>query len=248
VDEVEARLAAAGCVAAREEAAALRVAARDGADLEARLRRREVGEPLAWIVGTVDFCGSVLRIATGVYVPRPQTEELARRAAAVLPDEGRAVDLCTGCGAIAAFLRATRPGAQVVGVELDPVAAALARDNGVAAVVADAGAVPLPTGAFDVVTAVAPYVPTAAIALLPADVQRHEPRSALDGGDDGLDLVRQVVVSAARLLRPGGRLLTEVGGDQDLELAPALTAAGFAPAEPWFDEDGDLRGIAARRV
>lgn len=248
MDEVEARLTAAGCVAAREEAVTLRAAAHGADDLEARLRRREHGEPLAWIVGTVEFCGAVLRIAPGVYVPRPQTEDLARRAAALLPAGGRAVDLCTGCGAIAVFLRASRPAATVVGVDVDPGAVAVARDNGVAAVVGDVAAVPLPPGRFDVVTAVAPYVPTEAMALLPADVQRHEPRRALDGGGDGLDLVRPVVVSAARLLRPGGWLLSEVGGDQAELLAPTLAGAGFAAAEPWSDEDGDRRGIAARRA
>ena len=83
----------------------------------------------------------------------------------------------------------------------------------------DVGHLPLRPGAFDLVTAVAPYVPTGALRLLPADVQRYEPRRALDGGTDGLDLVRRVVEAAARLLRPGGWLLVEVGGDQDAALA-----------------------------
>ena len=244
MDEVEARLTAAGCVAACEEAAALRAVAPDAYALELLLRRREQGEPLAWIVGAVEFCGSAVRVAPGVYVPRPQTEGLARRAGALLPDRGRAADLCTGCGAIAVHLRAERPDATVVGVDLDPGAVTVARANGVAVIVGDVDAVPLRTGGFDVVTAVAPYVPAGAIELLPADVQRHEPRAALDGGDDGLAVVRLVVAAAARLLRSGGWLLTEVGGDQ----AEALAAAGFIDVEPWFDEDGDLRGITARRL
>jgi release factor glutamine methyltransferase len=249
VDEVEARLVAAGCVAGAAEAAALRIAAAgDGAVLEALVLRRERGEPLAWIVGAVEFCGRTVRVGVGIYVPRPQTEGLARRAVALLPDDGRAADLCTGCGAIAVHLRAERPGASVVGVDLDPVAATVARANGIAAIVGDLAAAPLRSGGFDVVTAVAPYVPTEAIALLPADVQRHEPRRALDGGDDGLAVVRRVVRTAARLLRPGGRLLTELGGDQAELLAPALADAGFAAVEPWFDEDEDLRGLVARRA
>jgi release factor glutamine methyltransferase len=97
-----------------------------------------------------------------------------------------------------------------------------------------------------VVTAVAPYVPTRELQLLPADVQRYEPRLALDGGADGLDLVRLVVQAGSRLLRPGGWLLTEVGGDQDRVLAPVLEAAGFDRSSPWFDAEGDLRGVAAR--
>jgi release factor glutamine methyltransferase len=248
MDEVETRLVAAGCVAAAEEAAALRRVAADADALDGLVRRREQGEPLAWITGWISFCGHDVRVAPGAYVPRPQTEELARRAVELLPDDGRAVDLCTGCGAIAVHLRAERPGATVVGVDLDSHAVTLAQSNGVPAIVGDVGAAPLRSGEFDVVTAVAPYVPTNAIALLPLDVQRHEPRRALDGGGDGLDLVRRVVTTAARLLRSGGALLTELGGDQAEALAPALGDAGFIDAEPWHDDDGDLRGIAARRV
>jgi release factor glutamine methyltransferase len=243
------RLWAAGCVAADEEAEELWAAAPDDATVEAWLRRREQGEPLAWITGTLAFCGRTLRIDPGVYVPRHQTEDLARRAATLLAAAAgrpRAVDLCTGAGAIAAHLRAEVPAAVVVGVDIDPLAVTCARGNGVPAVQADLDRPPLQTGAFHLVTAVAPYVPTGEVAFLPADVQRYEPRRALDGGDDGLDLVRRVVTAAGGLLRrPGGWLLTEVGGDQHDLLRPALDAAGFGPATPWFDEDGDLRGLAA---
>jgi release factor glutamine methyltransferase len=233
-------------VAAGAEAAELVAAAPDEATLEAWVRRREGGEPPAWITGTTRFCGLVLRIGPGVYVPRPQTEELARRAAARLPAGGRALDLCTGAGAVAAHLRAAVPGARVVATERDPRAATFARRNGVPTVVADLAAPVRGDGGFDLVTAVAPYVPTAAVALLPADVRRHEPLPALDGGADGLDVVRRVVAVAGRLLRPGGWLLTELGGDQDATLAPTLAAAGFAATLPWWDAEGDLRGLAAR--
>lgn len=235
------RLAAAGCVAAEEEADELRTAAPDEDTLEAWVRRRERGEPLPWIVGGVRFCGRTIRVDPGVYVPRPQTEELARRAAALLPTGGRAADLCTGAGAIAAHLVGA-----VVGVDIDPRAVACARSNGVHAVVGDAGAPPLRAGTFDVVTAVAPYVPTDDLRYLPADVQRYEPRRALDGGDDGLDVVGRVIVAAAGLLRPGGWLLTELGGDQHEALGPALAASAFHSVTPWFDDNGDLRGVAAQ--
>ena len=99
---------------------------------------------------------------------------------------------------------------------------------------------------WDLVTAVAPYVPTRELRLLPADVQRHEPRAALDGGEDGLDLVRQVVAAAGRLLRPGGWLLVELGGTQDEGLTPALAASGFDRTRRWYDDDGDLRGLASQ--
>lgn len=240
-----ARLSAAGCLAAREEAIELVRAAPDEDVLEAWVRRREQGEPLAWITGTIGFCGLAIHVERGVYVPRGQTEELAQRAAALLPPGGAAVDLCTGSGAVAACLSAAHSDATVVGIDLDPVAAACARSNGVPAVVGDLEG-PLRRQVFDVVTAVAPYVPTDDLRLLPADVARYEPRLALDGGGDGLDIVRRIVAAAARILRPGGWLLVEVGGDQDDGLGPSLDAAGFGDTVAWFDDDGDLRGLAAQ--
>jgi release factor glutamine methyltransferase len=240
----------AGCVAAEEEAAELVAAAPERALLEALVERRERGEPLAWVVGSLRFCGHEIRVDRGVYVPRLQTEELAIRAAEYLPTRGtaRALDLCTGSGAVAVHLVAARPQAGVVAVDIDRRAVACARRNGVKVVMADLDGrqPPFLGGVFDLVTAVAPYVPTGELHLLPADVQRYESRRSLDGGDDGLQLVRVIVASAARLLRSGGWLLLEVGADQDRSLAPNLTAAEFGPAQPWFDDDGDLRGIAAR--
>jgi release factor glutamine methyltransferase len=249
---VIARLRAAGCIAAEDEAREL-LAAAPGADvLEEWLRRREDGEPLAWITGRVEFCGRRLHVDPGVYVPRPQTEELARRAASALAGGGRAADLCTGTGAIAAHLMAQVPAASVVAVDLDPVAVACARRNGVDALVGDVDALVgdaaalHPGTAFDVVTCVPPYVPAGEVHLLPADVQRYEPRAALDGGAEGLDIARRVVVAAARMLAPGGSLFIELGGDQDQRLAPDLKAAGFRDVEPWTDEDDELRGLSAR--
>jgi release factor glutamine methyltransferase len=237
-------------VAAAEEAAQFLAAAPDGATLESWLCRRESGEPPAWITGTMVFCGRAIGVAPGVYVPRIQSEELARRAAARLADSARrqgrarAVDLCTGAGAVAAHLMARVPSATVLGVDVDMTAAACARGNGVPTVVADLDEPLRRRHGFDIVTAVAPYVPTDDLRLLPADVQRYEPRLALDGGVDGLDLVRRVIAAAGRLLRPGGWLLIEVGGDQDEVLAPTLAA--FDLVTTWGDDDGDLRGMAAR--
>jgi len=241
------RLVAAGCVNAAEEAAAFLAAAPDAATLEAWLRRREQGEPLSWITNQVQFCGRTLYLAPGIYVPRRQTEALARRAAALLPPRGRAIDLCTGAGPVASHLRAEIPTAFVVGIDRDPRAAACAQRNGVPTVVADLAAPVHSPAGFDLVTAVAPYVPTGELRLLPADVQRYEPRVALDGGTDGLELVRRVVAAAAGLLRPGGRVLVEAGGRQDDALAPTFAAGGFEGVTAWRDDDGDLRGIAARK-
>jgi len=193
---VVARLRAAGCVDAEQEAAAYVGAAPDPATLDGWLTRREDGEPVAWILGTVTFADEVLRIDPGVYVPRRQSEDLARRAAAQLPHGGRALDLCTGAGAIAAHLQRARPTARVVGVDRDEAAARCARRNGVATVVGDLAAPVGGDGTWDLVTAVAPYVPSGELRLLPADVQRHEPRTALDGatgeGGDEVGVAQEV--------------------------------------------------------
>jgi len=244
-DQITARLARAGCVAAADEAAELLAAAPSAAVAETWLRRREVGEPLAWIVGQVRFCGHALAVHPGVYVPRFQTEDLARRAASLLPARGRALDLCTGAGAVAVHLQRAVPSAAVIGVERDRVAARCARRNGVVVVIDDLGQSLRPIGTFDVVTAVAPYVPTGALRLLPPDTLRYEPRSALDGGADGLDIIRRVVARAGDVLRPGGWLLVELGGDQDELVIPLLHAAGFGEVASHRDGDGDLRSVAA---
>jgi release factor glutamine methyltransferase len=248
VSAIAERLLAAGCVAPEEEAEELLAAAPDPRLLEHWLNRRERGEPLAWITGRVEFCGRWLQVAPPVYVPRVQTEELARRAATRLPDHGRAADLCTGAGPVAAHLQAEVPTARVVGVELELNAARCAAGNGVRVVVGDLDLPIRPGPAFDVVTAVPPYVPTGELRFLPADVQRYEPRAALDGGSDGLEVARRVVAAAGGLLRPGGSLFVELGGEQDEALAPSLAAAELGDVEPWYDEDGELRGLSARKA
>lgn len=207
------------------------------------LDRRTDGEPLAWIIGSCSFAGVEVAVAPGVYVPRPQTEELVARAAAVLAAGGRLLDLCCGSGALAVAVRSLVPGCTVIGLDLSAAAVRCAMANGVPTVRADLAAAPIASGSLDVVVGVAPYVPTGSLHLLPSDVRRHEPRSALDGGPDGLDLVRRVVATAARLLRPGGHLLLELGATQ----ADLLTFPAFTAITVWHDEEGDPRGLAARR-
>jgi release factor glutamine methyltransferase len=245
--EVTDRLTAAGCIAADEEADELVGSAPDPTTLASFVRRREQGEPLAWITGAVRFCGRRVRVDVGVYVPRPQTEELARRAEAYLAAvlAPRAADLCTGSGAVALHLMSAVPGSSVVGVDVDQRAVRCARRNGVAAIVGDL-ADPLVRDGFDVVTSVVPYVPTSALRLLPSDVVKYEPRIALDGGSDGLQVARQLVAGAAELLRPGGRLLVELGAEQDELLERTLLAAGFGELATWSDEEGALRGLEAQ--
>ncbi len=246
--EVAARLAAAGCVFPDVEAEALLLAAGDDhRRLEALLRRRESGEPMAWITGVTSFCGCAVKVARGVYVPRPHSEALAMRAAAVLPRHGTAIDLGTGSGAVALVMQRLRPAARVMGVESDHVAAECARSNRVTVGEGDLFT-PVPDswlGRVDVIAAVLPYVPSGELAYLPHDVLAFEPRGALDGGADGLGLLERACQGAPRWLRPGGHLLLEVGGDQANHLGPLLRHLGLDLVELLVDEDQDLRGLHA---
>ncbi len=242
-------LAEAGCIAAAEEADELvHAAAGDVGALRRLVSRRTGGEPLAWLTGTVTFCGVELCVAPGVYVPRWQTEPLARRAASLLPSEGTAVDLCTGAGAVAAVLATAKPRARVVATELDGRAARCARGNGVQVFEGFLDD-PLPRRLeqrIDVLTAVVPYVPTPSFRLLPRDVRTFEPRLALDGGADGLDLLDAVARRSRRWLRPGGSVLLEMGGDQVEPMKALLRDCGFDGVEVMADEEGDPRAICAR--
>lgn len=239
----------AGCVAADEEAVELMAAARDGDELQQMLDRRLTGEPLAWITGTVDFCDLAVAVDPGVYVPRWQSEPLALLAARLLSADGWGVDLCTGSGAIGLVMQSAHPGARVVATELDPLAAACARRNGLVVYEGNLDE-PLPAelaSQVDVMVGVLPYVPSEAIHLLPRDVQHFEPRTALDGGNGGLQLIAPVVRRAPGWLKPGGWLLLEVGSDQIAEMAAMLAEAGFEAIGQLRDDDGDLRGIYGRR-
>jgi release factor glutamine methyltransferase len=241
-------LSGAGFVAAAEEAGELlHRAAGDRLLLDALVARRLTGEPLAWITGTVTFGGREVRVDPGVYVPRPQSQALAHRAAELVAPHGTALDLCTGAGAIAATISAARPDARVVASDVDGRAVTCARRNGVEAYVGDLFA-PLPAalrGHVDVVVAVVPYVPTGALPLLQRDTLTFESALSYDGGGDGADVLRRVVAGAPDFLRRGGVLLLELGGDQATLLAPELASRGFADTLVLLDEDGDVRGIEA---
>ena len=242
-------LADAGCVAPDAEAEALLAAEAEGVGpVEELVARRVAGEPLAWIVGRVVFCGLRVRVDRGVFVPRPQTEAMARRAAALLPPTGTAVDLCTGSGAVAVVMMGARPRATVVGTDVDPVAIACARSNGVDALLGDLDE-PIPAsvrGVVDVVTAVVPYVPTEELHLLPRDVLANEPRLAIDGGPGGTAVLRRAVEAAARFLHPGGTVLLEIGGDQAKGMRQTLAALGFVGITVHRDGDGLDRAIEGR--
>ncbi len=246
--ELVTRLAQAGCVAPEEEAHELAACA--GGDLSVLLSladRRLTGEPLAWITGRAAFGDLNVLVHPGVYIPRWQSLELARRATARLPENGRAVDLCTGSGAVAAALGAARPSAAVVGTDNDVRAVACARANGVEAYRGDLFAT-VPASfrtVTDVVVAVVPYVPSIELHLLPRDTLGFEDVSHYDGGRDGTDVLQRVVTDAPGFLRPGGALLLELGGDQAEVLRPALDRLGYTSLRTWSDEDGDPRGLEA---
>lgn len=249
--EIELQLARAGCVAADEEADELLVvAAGDTARLLQMLTRRLAGEPLAWVTGRVIFCGVEVRVHDGVYVPRPQSEALVRRAASALPADGVAVDLCTGSGALALALAKLVPGARVLATDLDDRAVACAVANGVEAYQGDLDA-PLPAelaGRVDVLVGVVPYVPTPELVFLPRDVLDHEPRLALDGGEDGTTFLRRALAAADRLLAPTGVALLELGGEEAARLDDELARLGLRVTHVLVDEEDDVRGIEVRRV
>jgi release factor glutamine methyltransferase len=250
LDELTARLARAGFVAAEEEAAELLAAP---GDLEAMVARRLTGEPLAWITGTAPFCGLWIRVDPGVYVPRWQTEALAWRAVERLPADGIAIDLCTGSGAIAISLALGRPGVRVLATDVSADALAVAAENvrrlGAEGVVELAqgdlwSAVHASAGPFHVIASNPPYVPSGEVPGLAREVRR-EPCIALDGGADGLELVRRIVAGAPARLAPGGLLLVELHESHAGPFPALCAAAGLERPEVRRDLAGLPRlGVA----
>nr|WP_216654413.1 putative protein N(5)-glutamine methyltransferase [Nocardioides sp. zg-DK7169] len=226
------RLRAAGCVYAEEEAAVLReAAAGDDAALERMLAERLAGRPLETVVGWTEFDGVHVALDPGVFVPRRRTSYVARLGAAGLPTGALVVDLCCGSGALGAAIARRVPAAVVHAADLDPVAVACARRNLPAQRVhhGDLYAA-LPDalrGRVDLLAVNAPYVPSDQIGLMPPEARLHEPRTALDGGPDGLDLHRRVAGGAPAWLAPGGRVLLETSTAQAPRTAALLTAAGL---------------------
>jgi release factor glutamine methyltransferase len=243
-------LAESGCIAPSAEADALFAASSEGVGpIEELVARRLLGEPLAWITGSVRFCDARIRVDPGVFVPRPHTQALTRRAVSLLPAGGIAVDLCTGSGAVAAVLGSAHPRAAVVATDVDPVAVTCARRNGVRALVGDLDEPLSPSlrGSVDVMTAVVPYVPTEELHLLPRDVVTNEPRRALDGGPRGTTVLVRAAEAAALWLRAGGSVLLELGGHQASEVATTLADMGLSEIHVHRDADGQDRAIEARR-
>ena len=235
-----------GFLAASEEAQELLVCAGgDDEQLEQLVTRRIAGEPLAWITGSVWFCGVEVSVQPGVYVPRWHTESLARRAVACLPAPGMAIDLCTGSGAIAKLMMTERPRARIVACDVDERAVACAARNGVDAYAGDLfAALPTPMKA-DVIVGVVPYVPTGELGLRQRDTFTFESSLAYDGGTDGTAVLRRAITDSHRFLRPGGTLLLELGGAQAQVLRRQLHRLRFRNIAVLHDEEGNPRGIEA---
>jgi release factor glutamine methyltransferase len=246
VPAVIARLRAAGCVFAEDEAQLLVAAAGTPSELAALVDRRVAGIPLEHVLGWAEFCGLRIAVDPGVFVPRRRTEFLVQQAVAAARRPAVVVDLCCGSGAVGVAV-ATALGAggvELHAADLDPAAVACARRN----VAAVGGRVyqgdlyePLPAGPrgrVDVLVANVPYVPSDAIGLMPPEARVHEPRVALDGGADGLDVARRVTSAAPAWLRPGGSLLFETSEEQAPDAVGIVTASGLLARVVTDDDAG----------
>jgi release factor glutamine methyltransferase len=218
-------------VFAEDEAALLLETARDAAELEAMVQRRVDGLPLEHVLGWVQFAGERYTISPGVFVPRPRTEFLVDHVAALAPSGSVILDLCCGCGAVGAAIARLSGATELHSSDSDPVAVDCAAHN-VENVYEGDLFTALPDtlqGRVDVLVVIAPYVPTEAIALLPHEARDFEPLATLDGGADGLDVLRRVLLSAREWLSPRGFLATEVSEGQVEVLVTLVAAAGLEP-------------------
>lgn len=241
-----ARLRAAGCVYAEEEARLLRATGYEGGELEALVAARVQGSPLEPLLGWVELCGRRLVVRPGVFVPRQRTALLVRLAAQRVRAGSVLVELCCGAAPVAALV----PADDVHAADLDDAAVECARLN-VPHGQVHAGDLydALPgrlRGSVDLLVANAPYVPTAEIATMPAEARDHEPVRALDGGADGVDLHRRLAVGAPEWLAPGGALLIETSAGQADLTTEAMAAAGFRTSVTMDDTIGGCVAVGIR--
>lgn len=244
---VAARLRAAGCVFAEDEAKLILATAGSPGEVSAMVERRAAGAPLEHVLGWAEFCGLRIAVEPGVFVPRRRTEFLVREAARRTPPRPVVVDLCCGTGALGAALAADlrrrgEHGFALHSADIEPAAVRCARRN----VARFGGRVhegdlfeALPDalrGRVDVLLANVPYVPTGDLGLMPPEARDHEPRAALDGGGDGLDVLRRVAAEASRWLAPGSLLLSEVSERQVPAAVAAVGRGGLDADVPVSDE------------
>jgi release factor glutamine methyltransferase len=217
--------------------------------LQSFVRRRSVDrEPIAYILGRRGFRHIEVAVDPGVLIPRPETELLVE-VGLELPPGARVLDVATGSGAVALALADERPDLLVTGTDISPAALAVARGNGTRLGLAvdwkQADLLAGLSGPWDAILANLPYVPTRVLAGLEPEVARHEPRLALDGGPDGLDLVRRLIDQASAAAVPV--LGLEIGDDQAPEVQRLLTDAGFARVDRRRDLAGVERVLVGRR-
>lgn len=231
-EDPAARLRAAGCVFAEEEAELLLEAAPDAVGLDALVARRTAGEPLEYILGWAEFCGLRVRVEPRVFVPRRRTEFLVVLAAALAAEAEHpiVVDLCCGSGAIGAALSDRVRSIDLYAADIDPDAVRCARTNIPGQAFGGDLYDALPRGlrgVVDLIVANAPYVPTGYIDTMPREARLHEALATLDGGRDGLDLHRRIAQEASAWLRPGGRVLIETSEGQAGRTAEIIARAGL---------------------
>jgi release factor glutamine methyltransferase len=226
------------------------------AALDAYVSRRERREPISHILGRKGFWSIMLQVGPQVLTPRPETEVLVMSALEAF-EPGRPftlLDLGVGSGAIALAILAERPAARGLGVDISEEALAVAREN--AANLGLAGRMALLRGdwtvgieenGFDLVVSNPPYIRSAEIPALEPEVRDYEPRLALDGGPDGLDAYRRLAPEILRVLKPGGRLLVEVGYDQADSVLALFEAAGAADLKVLIDLAGHRRVVSGTK-
>lgn len=230
-------------------------------DVRTRMRelvkRRAAAEPVAYLVGHREFFSLDFRVTPDVLIPRPDTETLVVEALERLKPLAKpnVLDFCTGCGCVAVAVAKNHPGAQLTATDVSPAALNIARGNaerhGVAERIhcleGDLSS-PLPAEArFDMIVSNPPYVRTEELPELDPQVSRHEPRLALDGGPDGLDVIRRIIVEAPRHLIPDGRLLLECSPEQAAAVSRLLSECGrFVDVRTCADLSGTPRVVLGR--
>jgi release factor glutamine methyltransferase len=237
--DLVARLRAAGCVFAEDEARLLLEAAGTPLELATMAARRAAGVPLEHVLGWAAFLGLRIAVDPDVFVPRRRTEFLARQAIRRARPGAAVVDLCCGSGAVAAAIAVAVPDVDLSAADIEPAAVRCARRNVHGAVYEGDLYDALPhrlRGRVDVLVVNVPYVPSDEVAMLPPEARVYEPLVALDGGADGLDVLRRVVAAAGEWLAPGGHLLFEMSAHQTPAAVDLLHVAGLTP-EVATDDD-----------
>ena len=205
-------------------------------ELERMVRQRARGVPLEQIVGWAEFGGLRIAVEPGVFVPRRRTELLLQQALMLAPPQPVMVELCCGAAALALAVASTLQDAELYATDIDPAAVQSARQNlaglpGLAGVLQGDLYEPLPhslVGRVNLLLANAPYVPSGSVALMPREARLYEPRLALDGGLDGLNVLLRIAAGAKRWLAPDGRLLVETSSSQASATIAAFERYGLA--------------------